>query len=315
MTLPRVSIMIPTYNQSEFLQQSVESAMAQDYPNLEIIVSDDASTDATREIMGQYTGDPRVRYFQNETNLGRVANYRLTLYKRVGGEWVLNLDGDDRLTEPTFISKAVRAAQRQTNTVLVCGRCAEVSPEGVRRVLPTNANAPRFMEGKDLFRALPKGWLNIFHLAALYRRETALRIGFYRLDTLSSDRESLYRLILEGDVAFIPEIAGDWRRHQDSAGLSSGCLARLENLIIFTSVAQSAVARRRLSTREARRWLRAMRGNELRGILLNELQRGGYPALAHATSVIGAKQTAEAVLSLLSPSPWLRRLQSVLQKD
>ena len=73
---PLVSIMVPTYNQPDFLPVAVDSALAQTYPNLEVIIADDHSTaEACRDVLAAYADDPRVRVCRNETNLGRVANY------------------------------------------------------------------------------------------------------------------------------------------------------------------------------------------------------------------------------------------------
>ena len=97
-SLPLVSIVIPTYNNATYIADALKSAISQDYSNLEIIVLDDASNDNTAEIVNPYTTDPRVRYFKNDQNIGRVANYHKGLYDLARGEWYLNLDGDDLIS-------------------------------------------------------------------------------------------------------------------------------------------------------------------------------------------------------------------------
>src|SRR5665213_3428416 len=101
---PKISITIPTYNQDKFIAKAVESALKQDYLNLEIIISDDCSSDKTEAVIERYCGDNRLKYFKNARNLGRVPNYKKTLYERVTGEWVLNVDGDDYIYEKDAIS-------------------------------------------------------------------------------------------------------------------------------------------------------------------------------------------------------------------
>ncbi|MBK8785156.1 MAG: glycosyltransferase family 2 protein [Chitinophagaceae bacterium] len=102
-----VTIAIPTYNNERYIADAIRSAMAQDYVNLEILIVDDASQDNTEQIVTPFCKDPRVYYFKNEKNIGRVANYHKALYQLAKGEWYLNLDGDDYLTDPSFISKAI----------------------------------------------------------------------------------------------------------------------------------------------------------------------------------------------------------------
>ena len=73
--MKKVSIAITVYNQAHYIGQAVESALAQDYPNLEVVVSDNHSTDPIEEVMGRYTSDPRLKYFRNETNMGMIGNF------------------------------------------------------------------------------------------------------------------------------------------------------------------------------------------------------------------------------------------------
>ncbi|NEP29786.1 glycosyltransferase family 2 protein, partial [Moorena sp. SIO3I6] len=70
-----VAICIPTYNQAQYLWESVGSACGQTYPNVEVWVSDDASTDETPEVMAQLCQQfPQVRYYRQPKNLGMAAN-------------------------------------------------------------------------------------------------------------------------------------------------------------------------------------------------------------------------------------------------
>src|SRR6516225_6395200 len=102
---PTVTIMIPTFNQVNVVSSALKSALAQDYPNLEVVVSDDGSTDGTEYLIKKYSSERRLQFFKNSTNMGRVANYRNALYHYAQGEWVINLDGDDYFTDNRFVSK------------------------------------------------------------------------------------------------------------------------------------------------------------------------------------------------------------------
>lgn len=77
---PLVTIMIPTYNQSAFIVEAVESALMQDYENLEVIVLDDCSDDNTQKLLQAFNSDSRFYYHRNKKNIGRVKNYRKLLY-------------------------------------------------------------------------------------------------------------------------------------------------------------------------------------------------------------------------------------------
>lgn len=93
--IPLVSIAICTFNGELFLQQQLNSILQQTYSSLEIIISDDGSTDGTQEIIRQYaSADERIRYFFNETNLGFNKNFEQTIL-RCTAEYIAVADQDD----------------------------------------------------------------------------------------------------------------------------------------------------------------------------------------------------------------------------
>jgi glycosyltransferase involved in cell wall biosynthesis len=76
LNIPEVSICIPAYNGDQFISQAIESALAQTFTNLEIIVVDDGSKDGTVEIAESYAvHDSRVRVYRNAQNLGLPRNW------------------------------------------------------------------------------------------------------------------------------------------------------------------------------------------------------------------------------------------------
>ena len=90
----KVTIMIPTYNQAGFIRDAIDSALAQNYPELEVIVCDDASSDETYQVVASIQ-DRRLKYIRNPINLGRTNNYKNLLHNHAIGDFVVNLDGDD----------------------------------------------------------------------------------------------------------------------------------------------------------------------------------------------------------------------------
>jgi hypothetical protein len=101
-----VSIGIPAWNRRPLLQRAVESALAQTYPHIEVIISDDGSTDDTSDYLDTLT-DPRIVILRKTTNLGLVANFN-TCLQAATSEFLLILNDDDWLL-PTAIEKLVTA--------------------------------------------------------------------------------------------------------------------------------------------------------------------------------------------------------------
>jgi glycosyltransferase involved in cell wall biosynthesis len=96
MSDPKVSVLIPSYNQEDVIEQTVMSSLSQDYDNLEVVVSDDASKDGTPQILNEleakYPG--RLKVFLHENNLGVTKNHTRGLLE-CSGEFIAFQDGDD----------------------------------------------------------------------------------------------------------------------------------------------------------------------------------------------------------------------------
>ena len=105
--LPLVTFALFAYNQEKYIREAVEGALAQDYPNLEIIISDDCSTDGTwaaiEELVGGYTGPHRVVLNRNERNLGIGSHVNL-IGGLAGGGLVVLAAGDD-ISHPGRVRK------------------------------------------------------------------------------------------------------------------------------------------------------------------------------------------------------------------
>jgi glycosyltransferase involved in cell wall biosynthesis len=96
MDQPLVTIVITTYNYAHTVGTAIESALAQDYPQLEVLVVDNASTDTTPELAARYAADPRFRYVRNAENIGMVPNHNKGL-REARGSYILFLSADDFL--------------------------------------------------------------------------------------------------------------------------------------------------------------------------------------------------------------------------
>lgn len=90
---PEFSVITPTYNRCHVLWQAIQSVLAQTYPFFELLIVDDASTDATGELLGRFS-DPRIRYFRLKKNNGPAAARNFGL-KRAAGKYVAYLDSDN----------------------------------------------------------------------------------------------------------------------------------------------------------------------------------------------------------------------------
>ena len=210
---PAVTIMIPVFNQAGFVAHALQTALAQDYPNLEIVIADDGSTDNIEMALGNHISDNRVRYHRNPINLGRVANYKNTLERVASGEWVLNLDGDDYLTDPSFISRAMQHIKENDIEQIVFLQAGHSvmtdTGKTIRADLPVIDGTYKVLDGKQYFLEFH----HFSHLATLFNRKKAIALDFYKYDILSADIECFLRLALQGKVILMRESIGVWVHH------------------------------------------------------------------------------------------------------
>lgn len=125
--LPLVSICIPAYDAKPFIAETLESALAQTYPKVEILVSDDASTDRTQEIVRLYV-DRGVRLLVQPHNLGRYGNCNAVIRASIG-KYICKLDADDLLA-PEYVSEMVTTMEDHPEVSFAHCACKLIDIDG-----------------------------------------------------------------------------------------------------------------------------------------------------------------------------------------
>jgi glycosyltransferase involved in cell wall biosynthesis len=105
--MPKVATGMPVWNGEKFVSEAIESILAQTYGDFELVISDNASTDATAEICHDYAKqDARIRYIRQKTNIGAAPNYN-EVFRHSSGQYFKWAAHDDVLA-PEFIGECVR---------------------------------------------------------------------------------------------------------------------------------------------------------------------------------------------------------------
>jgi glycosyltransferase involved in cell wall biosynthesis len=240
---PLLSVGIPTYNRAAKLERAVESVLAQTHLNLELVISDNASTDGTRSVcLALAERDPRIRYLRSPVNRGPTANFNV-LFSEMRGEYVMVLSDDDWL-DPDYLSACLAELTRRPELVLACGwarylRENQVVKRGVRIQLTQTSPSERVLEylrnvdengvfyglmaRATLRRAAPlrnvlgNDWLLAAAIAAQGRLATIESSGINReLDGTSGDFPRLVRTLgLPSWQAWVPHLAMAWEVLRD----------------------------------------------------------------------------------------------------
>jgi|GEM_PF-3067576 len=152
---PLISVLIPTYNRQEVVGRAINSAREQSYPNLEIVVVDDGSTDGTQELLDQYIEEPSIVIVTHEENFGQMAS-RNTLKDSAHGKYMLYLDSDDEFFD-THVIQRMHNALIKYSTDYVAAPAVESETEQIGEIrIPYNTVFSDLkFQGADILRLLP----------------------------------------------------------------------------------------------------------------------------------------------------------------
>jgi len=193
-----VSVVLPTFNRAHLIEAAVRNVLAQDYPNLELIVVNDGSTDATAEVLGRLErelADPRLRVITKENS--RVPRALNSGFEQARGEY-LTWTSDDNAYRPRAISAMVRELEHDPEAVLVFADMqiigVDAKPGEVILTGPV----------EDLT------WRNVVGGCFLYRREAAQKVGAYDPSMeLVEDYDYWVRLARVGKLVRLPRVLYD----------------------------------------------------------------------------------------------------------
>lgn len=235
---PKVSILIATYNQEAYIKDAVYSALGLNYPNLEVIVSDDSSTDNTFDLLRDIKDD-RLRIYRNEKNIGRILNHRKLLYDLARGGVVAFLDGDDLYLDKDFLLEAVELFQGDEDIVSVLGNYEDLFYTGERKKI-LSIRQKLVVSGLDIFFRKVK--VRYAHGAWIFRRKLIEKVEFFSGRVpIGDDLEGWYKSLLHGKVALIPNVIFAHRIHFDNGVVKVDGKRLVDDLIVYDLVADDAI--------------------------------------------------------------------------
>lgn len=209
----KLSIGLPVYNGENFIREALDSILDQTFTDFELVISDNASTDATLPICREYAqSDGRVRVLRNKENLGAGPNYRIVFRECSDTEYFKWLAHDDTYA-PTYLEKCVSVLDRDAS-VVSC-HCYTVSIDASGRRLKEWPARPALSarDPADRFRdVLDRP--DCFVIWGVMRRETLARTPLLG-DFTHHDRPLLAELALHGRIHEVPEFLFHDREHAD----------------------------------------------------------------------------------------------------
>jgi glycosyltransferase involved in cell wall biosynthesis len=240
--LPLVSILIPCYNAERWIARAIESALAQTWPAIEVIVVDDGSTDNSLKVIRGFDG--RIRWETGPNRGGNAARNRLLQLSR--GEWVQYLDADDYL-RTAKLERQIAVAIKNTDCDVICGPTAwERVQNGelvcTDEVIPT----PR-----DPWVLLAK-WQLPQTGGPVWRRAALESVGGWRIGQPCCQEHELYLRLLENGrkFGFFDECLAVYCDFEDDRRVTRKVPGEVDRqrLIIFDRIEHALAKQRELTT-------------------------------------------------------------------
>lgn len=212
-----ISVIILTYNQQESISRSLDSVLMQQCSEeVEILVADDASEDATPDICRDYAEryPEKIRLFLNDRNKGLIDNYFDTLLE-CRGEYIADCAGDDRWCDPLKLEKEMRIMREHPEVTLVHTAWKRYIEEtGELKDSPAPVCSAPFTDGKALLEdIITQTTMPVVHLCtALYRKDiflreyTANRHLFRNKEYGCEDVQVVFSMALHGTIAYLPDV-------------------------------------------------------------------------------------------------------------
>ncbi len=214
MTSPRISVLIPTYNYARYLPEAIESVLAQDFGDFELLISDDCSTDNSAEIIAQYAAkDSRIRCRIHQARLGMVQNWNWCL-SEARGEYIKFVFGDDKLASRQTLTKLVGLLANDASAALAASARYLIGADSGALEIWDEFGRPGRHKGTDVICRCLRQDHNLVGepSVVLFRKRDAAR-GFSLRYRQLVDLEFWFHLLEQGDFMYTPEPLSCFRKH------------------------------------------------------------------------------------------------------
>jgi hypothetical protein len=240
MEAPLVTIAIPTFNRAGgYLRAALESALGQTYQQLDVLVSDNCSTDNTRDLVASFS-DPRLRYHRQSSNLGQRPNMNFLL-KEARGDYFLMFHDDDQI-DSDLVESCVNAAGGRRDVGLIVTGSRVIDEHGT--VLRAKENHAGGLSVEEFILAWYEKRLHLFLCCCLFNTATLRRVGGFdprygHFDDVAAE----FQCAAIGGRVDVCALKASFREHAQSgtrsAKLQEWCRSALALLELSVSLASA----------------------------------------------------------------------------
>ena len=234
---PLVSIVIPNYNHASYLPERIDSVLAQTYPNYEIIILDDCSTDNSREVIERYRGNNHVsQIVYNEQNSGGVFKQWKKGITLARGDFIWIAESDDK-SDPLFLETLVRCFTNYDNLALAFCKSLLFDGKGKTWTMDTEGlNEGVYDSHAFISRFMSRSCVMLNASSCLFSKKAFERIDdLYTTFKCSGDRMFWTLISEQGNIAVIDSRLNYYRKHLTNVtagGFSKGINQRETKVIM-----------------------------------------------------------------------------------
>lgn len=201
--MPKVSVLIPTYNCSQYIGQAINSVLNQSFSDFEIIISDNASTDNTEDIVRNFN-DPRIKYYKNNENIGYTKNVHKLIHELASGEYCIILCADDYWDSNQLLFKFCKILDDNHKVGFVYSKNKFLNENVGYLSIHNYSNNIFIIDGKEFFLNFRKKYSQPALSSGMFRRSLALEVGAFEENLkYCPDLVFWLKLSLSSYVAFI----------------------------------------------------------------------------------------------------------------
>lgn len=202
---PLVSIICLSYNHEDYVVEALNSVINQSYPNIELLIADDCSTDNSVEIIQNWLQHhPKVFFLANKKNLGNTKTFN-QLVKKAKGEYIIDLAADDILLEQC-VTKQIATFQntKYKNLGIVYGNLMEIDKNG--NYLCNYYSEKDHPQSGTIYEMIISHATKICSVSSMVKRDVFENVGYYNEDLFYEDLDLWVRASRKYDFEYIPEI-------------------------------------------------------------------------------------------------------------
>lgn len=210
---------MPNFNHAPYLKERMDSILAQDYQDFEVILLDDASTDESAVILNEYTKNPRVKtLIVNDSNSGNTFIQWQRGLIQAKGEYIWIAESDD-VAETTLLSRLVAEIEQKDATLAFChSQWIDSNGKPIARSRDPRWNRDFSMPGATFIRRYLLGYSSICNASAVvFKREAAQKVEMEKVVQYSASGDRLFwiQIALQGRVAYVAECLNKFRQHHN----------------------------------------------------------------------------------------------------